>query len=117
MGSYYPVLWVLILQIVKLKILLNRLTTAVKFLMFKVVNQNDVNDNNYSFDVFGTYTKGENHNFVGTIGNTIYKEWGSSLNATCQQFMGLCRYSLTTGFVEAKQMTLMYMTKEDFLIW
>jgi hypothetical protein len=20
----------------------------------------------------------ENHNFVGTIGNTIYKEWGSS---------------------------------------
>jgi hypothetical protein len=25
--------------------------------------------------------------------------------------------ALTTGFVEAKQMTLMYMTKEDFLIW
>jgi hypothetical protein len=24
--------------------------------------------------------------------------------------------ALTTGFVEAKQMTLMYMTKEDFLI-
>jgi hypothetical protein len=21
-------------------------------------------------------TIGENHNFVGTIGNTIYKEWG-----------------------------------------
>jgi hypothetical protein len=23
-----------------------------------------------------TKTIGENHNFVGTIGNTIYKEWG-----------------------------------------
>jgi hypothetical protein len=36
-----------------------------------------------TFDVLEHNKKiGENHNFVGTIGNTIYKEWGSSLNAT-----------------------------------
>lgn len=48
------------------------------------VNQQTVNDNNYSFDLFGTYTKkiAENHNFVGTVGTTIFKEWGNSANAT-----------------------------------
>ena len=40
------------------------------------VSQNAVNDNNYSFDDFATYTKTirRSHNFVATIGNTIYKE-------------------------------------------
>jgi hypothetical protein len=60
----------------------------------------------------------ENHNFVGTIGNTIYKEWGG-LFATGYDVPNnswdYADIALTTGF-EAKQMTLMYMTKEDFLI-
>jgi hypothetical protein len=40
-----------------------------------VVSQSGINDNNYSFDIYGTYTKsvGEDHKFVGS-GNTIYKE-------------------------------------------
>ncbi|MBX9887709.1 MAG: TonB-dependent receptor [Flavobacteriaceae bacterium] len=48
------------------------------------VSQNAVNDNNYSFDLFGTYTKtvAENHKFVGVIGNTIFKEYGNGLFAT-----------------------------------
>ena len=48
------------------------------------VSQNSVNDNNYSFDLFATYTKtvAENHKFVGVIGNTIYKEYGNGLFAT-----------------------------------
>ncbi|MGO4772004.1 SusC/RagA family TonB-linked outer membrane protein [Flavobacterium sp. W22_SRS_FK3] len=48
------------------------------------VTQGAVNDNDYSFDLYGTYTKkvGESHNFVGTIGTTIYKTWGNGLSAT-----------------------------------
>jgi TonB-dependent starch-binding outer membrane protein SusC len=48
------------------------------------VTQGAVNDNNYSFDLFGTYTKtfGDNHNLVGTIGTTIFKEFGNGLFAT-----------------------------------
>lgn len=48
------------------------------------VSQNSVNDNNYSFDLFATYTKtvAENHKFVGVIGNTIFKEYGNGLFAT-----------------------------------
>jgi TonB-linked SusC/RagA family outer membrane protein len=48
------------------------------------VTQTTTNDNDYSFDLFGTYSAkiGENHNIVGTIGNTIYKQWGNSFNAT-----------------------------------
>lgn len=48
------------------------------------VTQNAINDNNYSFDIFGTYTKkiGENHNLVAVIGSTVYKEWGNGLFAT-----------------------------------
>ncbi|KUJ59949.1 SusC/RagA family TonB-linked outer membrane protein [Flavobacteriaceae bacterium CRH] len=44
------------------------------------VKQTTVNDNDYSFDIFGTYTKkiAENHNLVATVGNTIYKQWGNS---------------------------------------
>ncbi|WP_264536930.1 SusC/RagA family TonB-linked outer membrane protein [Flavobacterium sp. N1736] len=48
------------------------------------VTQGAVNDNNYSFDLFGTYTTkiAESHNIVGTIGTTIFKEWGNGLTAT-----------------------------------
>uniref|UniRef100_UPI00404A02BE SusC/RagA family TonB-linked outer membrane protein n=2 Tax=Flavobacterium sp. TaxID=239 RepID=UPI00404A02BE len=48
------------------------------------VSQNAINDNNYSFDLFGTYTKkiNEVHNLQGTLGTTVYKEWGNGLFAT-----------------------------------
>lgn len=48
------------------------------------VTQGAVNDNDYSFDLYGTYTKkiGESHNVVGVIGTTIYKTWGNGLYAT-----------------------------------
>ena len=48
------------------------------------VSQNAINDNNYSFDLFGTYTKkiAENHNIAVTVGNTIFKEFGNGLFAT-----------------------------------
>ncbi|MFB9107557.1 SusC/RagA family TonB-linked outer membrane protein [Flavobacterium gyeonganense] len=48
------------------------------------VTQGAVNDNDYSFDLYGTYTKkvGESHNIVGVIGTTIYKTWGNGLYAT-----------------------------------
>ncbi|MDX6181747.1 TonB-dependent receptor [Flavobacterium sp. Fl-77] len=71
------------------------------------VTQKTVNDNNYSFDLFGTYTNkiGENHNVVGTVGTTIFKEWGNSTSATgfdvpnnSWQFADI---SLTKGISEA----------------
>lgn len=48
------------------------------------VSQDAINDNNYSFDIYGTYTKtiAENHKFVGVVGNTIFKEYGNGLFAT-----------------------------------
>ena len=48
------------------------------------VTQGAVNDNNYSFDIYGTYTTklGDNHNITATLGNTIYKEWGNGISAT-----------------------------------
>ncbi|SHG15826.1 SusC/RagA family TonB-linked outer membrane protein [Flavobacterium defluvii] len=48
------------------------------------VTQGAVNDNNYSFDLFGTYnTKiADSHNITGTLGTTIFKEWGNGLYAT-----------------------------------
>ena len=48
------------------------------------VTQKTVNDNNYSFDLFGTYTTriADSHNIVGTVGTTIFKEWGNSTSAT-----------------------------------
>ena len=72
------------------------------------VTQGAVNDNNYSFDIFGTYTKkiGENHSFVGTIGNTIFKEWGNGLFATGYDVPNnsweFADISLTTGTLDAK---------------
>lgn len=48
------------------------------------VTQRTVNDNDYSFDIYGTYTAkiAEDHNITGTLGNTIYKQWGNSAVAT-----------------------------------
>ncbi|MBZ4042967.1 SusC/RagA family TonB-linked outer membrane protein [Flavobacterium hibisci] len=48
------------------------------------VTQGAVNDNDYSFDLYGTYSKqiGENHNLVGTLGTTVFKTWGNGLSAT-----------------------------------
>ena len=48
------------------------------------VSQNNINDNNYTFDLFAEYTKvfAENHKVKGTLGTTIYKEYGSGLFAT-----------------------------------
>jgi len=48
------------------------------------VSQNAINDNDYSFDLFGTYTKkiANDHNVTATIGNTIYKQFGNGLFAT-----------------------------------
>lgn len=48
------------------------------------VSQNAINDNEYSFDIFGTYTKtiAENHKLVAMVGNTIYKKYGNGLFAT-----------------------------------
>lgn len=48
------------------------------------VDQNKNEDNNYSFDIFATYKKtlGESHNFSLTVGNTIFKEFGTGLNAS-----------------------------------
>ncbi|WP_035670921.1 TonB-dependent receptor [Flavobacterium sp. 83] len=72
------------------------------------VSQGAVNDNNYSFDVFGTYTKkiAENHNFVATIGNTIFKEWGNGLFATGYDVPNnswdYADISLTTGILNVK---------------
>lgn len=47
------------------------------------VNQDAINNNDYSFDIYATYTKEiADHKIVGTIGNTIFKEWGNGLYAT-----------------------------------
>lgn len=47
------------------------------------VNQNVFSENNYTFDLYATYTKklGDN-NIVGTIGNTVFKDFGNALYAT-----------------------------------
>ncbi|SEA75095.1 TonB-linked outer membrane protein, SusC/RagA family [Flavobacterium gillisiae] len=71
------------------------------------VTQGAVNDNNYSFDAFATYTKKiADHNFVTTIGNTIFKEWGSGLYATGYDVPNnswdYADISLTTGILDAK---------------
>jgi TonB-linked SusC/RagA family outer membrane protein len=72
------------------------------------VSQSAVNDNDYSFDIYGTYTKKveEGHNFAATIGNTIYKQWGNGLFATGYDVPNnswdFADISLTTGILNAK---------------
>ncbi|MBN2175357.1 MAG: TonB-dependent receptor [Bacteroidales bacterium] len=48
------------------------------------VYQSKENFNDYTFDLFVTYdnTFKDAHHITGTIGNTIFKEWGNGLNAT-----------------------------------
>jgi len=48
------------------------------------VTQGAVNDNSYSYDLYGEYKKtiADNHNLSATIGTTIFKEWGNGLYAT-----------------------------------
>ncbi|GAB4332073.1 MAG: TonB-dependent receptor [Bacteroidales bacterium] len=48
------------------------------------VYQSTDNYNDYTFDLFVTYnnTFGSDHNLTGTVGTTVYKEWGSGLNAS-----------------------------------
>jgi len=48
------------------------------------VTQAAVNDNNYSFDLFGEYktTIADYHNISFTLGTTIYDQWGESVSAT-----------------------------------
>jgi TonB-linked SusC/RagA family outer membrane protein len=48
------------------------------------VSQNAINDNDYSFDIYATYTKkiAEKHNLTAVLGNTVYKSWGKGLFAT-----------------------------------
>lgn len=48
------------------------------------VNQNAINDNDYSFDFYGVYENSflEDHKIKATFGNTVYKQFGSGLYAT-----------------------------------
>jgi TonB-dependent starch-binding outer membrane protein SusC len=48
------------------------------------VSQSAINDNDYSFDLFGTYSKtiAQDHKVVAMIGNTVYKQWGNGLFGT-----------------------------------
>lgn len=48
------------------------------------VSQNRINDNDYTFDFFGEYTKTlfEAHKFKTTLGTTVYKQYGTGLFAT-----------------------------------
>lgn len=47
------------------------------------VNQNSINDNDYTFDTFVNYKKGVNdHHFELTAGTTVYRAWGNGLFAT-----------------------------------
>lgn len=70
------------------------------------VYQNKVNDNNYSIDGFITYdnTFAEDHHVIGTIGTTVFKEWGNGLNATGYDVPNnsweFADISLTTGYID-----------------
>lgn len=48
------------------------------------VTQGAVNDNDYTFDLFGVYQTSiaDSHNITGTIGTTIFKTWGNGLYGT-----------------------------------
>jgi len=72
------------------------------------VDQNAINDNSYTFDLFATYTKSfaEKHNFALTVGQTAYKEYGNGLYATGfdvpNNSWENADISLTTGSVDRK---------------
>ncbi|MFD1095004.1 SusC/RagA family TonB-linked outer membrane protein [Salegentibacter chungangensis] len=48
------------------------------------VNQNRINDNSYTYDLFGTYenTFADTHHITGTAGMTVIRNWGDGLYAT-----------------------------------
>ncbi|WP_037322125.1 TonB-dependent receptor [Salegentibacter sp. Hel_I_6] len=48
------------------------------------VNQNRINDNSYTYDLFGTYenTFDDTHHITGTAGMTVIRDWGDGLYAT-----------------------------------
>jgi TonB-linked SusC/RagA family outer membrane protein len=48
------------------------------------VNQNRINDNSYTYDLFGTYenTFNDTHHLTGTAGMTVIRNWGDGLFAT-----------------------------------
>lgn len=72
------------------------------------VTQGAVNDNDYSFDLFATYTKriADDHNITATLGNTTYKQWGNGLFATGYDVPNnsweYADISLANGVLEAK---------------
>lgn len=72
------------------------------------VTQGAVNDNDYSFDLFGEYKKtlNENHNFALTAGTTIFKQWGNGLFATGYDVPNnsweFADIALTTGTLDVK---------------
>lgn len=72
------------------------------------VTQGAVNDNDYSFDLFGEYKKtlNDNHNFALTAGTTIFKQWGNGLFATGYDVPNnsweFADIALTTGTLDVK---------------
>jgi len=48
------------------------------------VHQNRINDNSYTYDLFGTYEKtfAETHHLTATAGMTVIRNWGDGLFAT-----------------------------------
>lgn len=72
------------------------------------VNQNAFDDNDFTFDFFGSYSLSlaEAHNFTATLGTTIWKTWGKGLYATGfdvpNNSWEFADIGLTTGFAENK---------------
>jgi TonB-linked SusC/RagA family outer membrane protein len=72
------------------------------------VNQNSFQDNDYTFDLYGTYKKSfaEAHNFTFTLGMTAFKSWGEGLYATGfdvpNNDVHFADLSLTTGIAPSK---------------
>ncbi|WP_081212022.1 SusC/RagA family TonB-linked outer membrane protein [Salegentibacter sediminis] len=72
------------------------------------VNQNRINDNSYTYDLFGTYenTFDEDHHVTGTAGMTVIRDWGDGLFATGfdvpNNFWEFADISLTTGTNDGK---------------
>ena len=72
------------------------------------VNQNRINDNSYTYDLFGTYenTFDEAHHITGTAGMTVIRDWGDGLFATGfdvpNNSWEFADISLTTGTNDGK---------------
>nr|WP_321228003.1 TonB-dependent receptor [uncultured Psychroserpens sp.] len=75
------------------------------------VNQNSINDNDYSLDIFGTYKNlfADTHNVELTVGTTVYKQFGNGLFATGfdvpNNSWGFADISLATGTSEARDVS------------